>query len=459
MRRWVVFTDVPIESMFDGQIYWPYSGSRVVRAEFFRSALRYCTDFNIGVLVSNTYKKSVSDFVRACHPSGSVTIFTPREFLETEIGPEAILHSLNCDLRRALYIRAVTRRHSWPVVGITHDLSDPKVYDELILSHCGQPNESDAIVCCSEAAAKALGVQVAAIRTMLQTNAKPLQLPIIPHGLDLNPLPTPSKADSRVQLGMSPGDFVFLFFGRICGITKADLIGLLASFHTVFQGRLNVKLLVAGSVLSADDAYYGRLKQTMEELHLQDQVSFYLNPDSTVKARLYASADVFVSPASSLQESFGVTLLEAMAYELPIIASNWDGYRDLVVHGQTGFLFPTHFSARPEIDPIETSFESWPMILHHLQDAISLDFQACEAFMLTCERDRDMAREMGRAGRLRVTQLFDWKCVIRRYQECWSRLLDLAHADRVGADSSGVGLFPNFHASFAGHDSSGSLGG
>lgn len=457
MKGWVVFTDVPIEAMFDGQFYWPYSGSRVVRAEFFRSALRYCTNFNIGVLVSSTYKKSVSDFVTACDPAGSVTILTPREFLETEIGPNTILQSLNCDLRRALYMRSLARHHNWPVVGITHDLSDPKVYDELVISHCGQPKESDAIVCCSEAAAKALGVQLAAIRTMLRTKTKPLQLPIIPHGLDLSSLPTPSKADSRVQLGVAPGDFVFLYFGRICGITKADLIGLLGSFHRVFHGRPNVKLLLAGSVVSADDAYYGRLKQRMEELHLQDQVSFFLNPDSTVKAHLYASADVFVSPASSLQESFGITLLEAMAYEVPIIASNWDGYRDLVVHGQTGFLFPTHFAARPEIDPVETSFESWPMILHQLQDAISLDFQACEAFMRTCERDRDNARDMGRAGRLRVTELFEWKCIMRRYEECWAQLLDMASTEPTDVDPSGVGLFPNFSAFFASHDSSGCL--
>lgn len=459
MKGWVVFTDVPIESMFDEQIYWPYSGSRVVRAEFFRSALAYCSGFNIGVIVSHTYKKSVSDYVQACDPAGSVTLFTPREFLEAEIGPKAILQSLNCDLRRALYIRALARHHNWPVVGITHDLSDPKVYDELLVSHCGQPKESDAIVCCSVAAAKTLGMQLAAIRTMLRTNAKPIQVPIIPHGINLDSLPTPSKAGSRAQLGISQGDFVFLYIGRICGLTKADLIGLVGSFHAVFHGRQHVKLLLAGSVLSPDDAYYGRLKQRVEELHLQDQVSFFLNPDSTLKAHLYANADVFVSPASSLQESFGITLLEAMAYELPIIASNWDGYRDLVVHGETGFLFDTRFTARPEIDPVETAFESWPMILHHLQDALSLDFHACQQFMLTCERDRDKTRDMGRAGRRRVTELFDWKCVMRQYQDCWSRLLDMSYADPTEVDSSGVGLFPNFHAFFAGHDSSSCLDG
>ena len=53
-----------------------------------------------------------------------------------------------------------------------------------------------------------------------------------------------------------------------------------------------------------------------------------------------AAADVFCSPADNLQETFGISVLEAMASRLPVIASDWNGYRDLVQHGQTGWIVP-----------------------------------------------------------------------------------------------------------------------
>jgi glycosyltransferase involved in cell wall biosynthesis len=53
---------------------------------------------------------------------------------------------------------------------------------------------------------------------------------------------------------------------------------------------------------------------------------------------LLSVADVFLLP--SAQESFGLAALEAMACEVPVVASNVGGLPEVIEHGVSGFLHP-----------------------------------------------------------------------------------------------------------------------
>ena len=53
---------------------------------------------------------------------------------------------------------------------------------------------------------------------------------------------------------------------------------------------------------------------------------------------LLSIADLFLLP--SAQESFGLAALEAMACEVPVVASNAGGLPEVIQHGVTGFLHP-----------------------------------------------------------------------------------------------------------------------
>ena len=71
------------------------------------------------------------------------------------------------------------------------------------------------------------------------------------------------------------------------------------------------------------------------------RTSFPNGRDGQVRRSVWRAADVFVSPSDSVQETFGLSVVEAMASGLPVVASDWNGYRDSVEDGRTGFLVPT----------------------------------------------------------------------------------------------------------------------
>ena len=70
-------------------------------------------------------------------------------------------------------------------------------------------------------------------------------------------------------------------------------------------------------------------------------MTFVPNKDERFPDGLWAAGDIFLSLVDNVQESFGLTPIEAMAAGLPRVLSDWDGYRDSVTHGEDGFLVPT----------------------------------------------------------------------------------------------------------------------
>ena len=57
---------------------------------------------------------------------------------------------------------------------------------------------------------------------------------------------------------------------------------------------------------------------------------------------IWSVADIFISFSDNIQETFGLTPVEAMAAGLPSVVTDWDGYRDTVRHGIDQHFVPLH---------------------------------------------------------------------------------------------------------------------
>jgi glycosyltransferase involved in cell wall biosynthesis len=106
---------------------------------------------------------------------------------------------------------------------------------------------------------------------------------------------------------------------------------------------------------------------------------------------LLTAADFFV--LSSVSEGISLTLLEAMAMGLPVVATDVGGNREVVAEGTTGLLVPAQSPA------------------------------ALAEAMLGLVRDPERARRMGAAGRRRAEEKFDLRRVVREYEELYLSLL------------------------------------
>ena len=106
---------------------------------------------------------------------------------------------------------------------------------------------------------------------------------------------------------------------------------------------------------------------------------------------LLSISDLFLLPSS--QESFGLAALEAMACEVPVVASHIGGLPEVIEHGVSGFLHPPD-----KIDDMATS-------------AIRL------------LRDPELHRKVSNAACHRVRTEFCADRVVPMYEECYRKLV------------------------------------
>lgn len=162
---------------------------------------------------------------------------------------------------------------------------------------------------------------------------------VLHNGLDLGEFPPVTEAEraaARRKFGLGPRDQVVGNVGRIKFVRKGQE-HLLRAAHILRQEGLPLRVLLAGGAAPGSEDHLPRMKALARTLGMESEVVFAGEMSDPRPA--YAAMDVFVLP-SAQPEPFGGVVLEAMALELPIIATNIGGSPEQVVPGITGLLVP-----------------------------------------------------------------------------------------------------------------------
>ena len=329
-------------------------------------------------------------------------------------------------------------KRPFPITCTPHSLNPWEGHLRNIYKVLPGPRPYDAVFCTSAAAqehfARELKFMAEALRGMgLAQAGYAGRLEVIPLGVEAKEFGQMSQAEAQAKLGLGPGPLTLLCLGRLTPTDKFDLIPLLGILKLLLKEH-DARLILAGA---AHEGYDKALKAAAASMGIGQKVHIFTDFDSGLKPALYGAADIFVSPADNLQETFGLSILEAMAAGLPVVASDFSGYRDLIKDGATGFLIPTLGPA--QFTPLDAVWPVLPSAIGALQTAqrTAVDLGAMLERLKTLATGPGLRAEMGQAGRQRVLAEFHWPVVIKRMQGQWLELNRLAqdHAsDRPAQD-------------------------
>ena len=348
--------------------------------------------------------------------------FMPRRDLPPMLGTTAYhcFHLSDCIAHQPFLARVRNRfsEAAFPVTGVIHSLSYAQ-YPEAFLRHLWPGTTArDCIVCTSRDGRRAVQRYFENLRHGFglpeETHPAP-SLARIPLAVDTDAL-RPGEKDGS-------GPVQLLVFGRISHTSKMDLVPLVRALHRLVQDGLDpasVELVLAGW----DDAHSVHYLDTVGNLARNAGIAFTvrLRPTEAQKQELFQSADIFVSIADNPQETFGITLVEAGAFGLPVIASRYDGYKDIVLHGETGLLVDAVGPVRtPDLDAMAPlSFDSEYHLGMAQRTAVSVPALA-EALRKLIDSP-GLRRTMGAAARKRVEETYSWPAVVDRYVVLWDEL-------------------------------------
>lgn len=147
-------------------------------------------------------------------------------------------------------------------------------------------------------------------------------IPVV-NGIDVNKYSFNSnfRIEKRGYLGLNNNDFLVLAVGRLC--EAKDYPNLISAFQLLHQRNVKVRLVIAGT-----GELEVRLKKMVENKGLTSHITF-LGLCSEVE-QFMSAADTFVM--SSAWEGLPLVLLEAMACQRPVIATDVGGIKEVLAN-------------------------------------------------------------------------------------------------------------------------------
>ena len=323
------------------------------------------------------------------------------------------------------------------LIGQIHTLNTPAAIAHLEALASEPVHPWDALICTSQAGRAVVEAVFDDRESQLQQRfgiqarlPRP-QLPVIPLPVPVEAMQQalPSQAEGRQALGLPAEAHVCLWLGRLSLLTKLDPWPTYQLLQRL-AGELTQPLCL---IECGPDDTPEQGRHCAELRQLCPAVRFLRLGGSepvseAVKFQALAAADVTLSLVDNCQETFGLSVIEAMASGLPVLASDWDGYRDSIRHGIDGFLVPSRWAPGSDACSVSLGWQqqlellSFPATAGALGQLVQLDMSSAHAALATLLGNPALARAMGEQGRASALQRFSGRTVMQQYTDLFAEL-------------------------------------
>jgi starch synthase len=332
------------------------------------------------------------------------------------------------------------RRYS--VTGLMHTSSTDSAM-EVIGQYLMAPTQSwDALICPSNSIKSAISNIIDHWQQYLKERTGssfkcPVQFPVIPLGIDTEHFDKISgdqkRIDQRKTLGLKNEEIAILFTGRLNYIAKANPLSLMLGVEKAAKDtKIPLRLIFCGYF--NDEINELAFKESAERICNLTRVSFIRHGDQQYPDGFWAGADIFCSLVDNVQESFGLTPIEAMASGLPVIVTDWDGYRDTVRDGVDGYTIPTLAPRKGLGNELAYKYFSgqnnYGDYLAAVQQSTSVDLDALSIALKRLIETPSLRLKMGSAGKERANATYNWPKIISAYEDLWLELANRRVSDK-----------------------------
>jgi teichuronic acid biosynthesis glycosyltransferase TuaC len=336
-----------------------------------------------------------------------------------------IEHTEKYDLHYPRYIYAVPKKYFYPVTGFSYSrfvyeyaIKNIKPEPDLIHAHFSYPDgygmmklakkwkvplvisalgtierkvayegsyTSKQIIDAMNFANKILSVSEDLKLHIVNLGINEEKVHVVPNGVDTRKFKPAGKAHARDLLNLPQDKNIVLFVGALRKIKGVDyLIEAAKNFVNT-----NTDLFMVGR----DDGLRKNLEKRAQELKIADRIRF-IGPVNHEDVPLWISAaDIMVLP--SLSEGRPNVVLEALACEVPVVATDVGGIPELMVDGETGYLVPAK-------NPVELSRKINKLL-----------------------EDKSQREYMGKLGRKSIIQRgLTWEAHAKKTVDIYSELLE-----------------------------------
>ena len=224
---------------------------------------------------------------------------------------------------------------------------------------------------------------------------------VIYNGIDVDEFRPVSGTGALEKYGIDPAKPYVLFFGRV---TRQK--GIIHLVNAIKYLDDDVQVVLCAGMPDTKEIGQEMEEKVRAAQAVRDNIVWISEwVDLESKIELYTHAAAFCCP--SIYEPFGIINLEAMACGTPVVGSAVGGIKEIIRHGETGFLVDLQQQTESPFEAVNPD-----QFARDLAGGIN-----------TIVADASLRESMGRASRRRTEDVFSWKAIAQQTLDLYESLV------------------------------------